>query len=200
MQEAIQQWRRFTARMKKAFPGVAFLRVPERHQDGAVHFHAVMFGMPENLACEFQKRGRYWTHCCPKSRPCERKVRTLAKLWGHGFVDLQQVRKPERVGAYIAGYLTKNKPDWSLFGLHVASANGPFYEKISAARTAGSFFEASNFNKAIMVDHLLRDLDDPSWRDAYDVERVASVLRKQSTFTTQWLGQAIFQVYEILDT
>jgi len=199
MKEAIQQWRRFTAKMKRAFPDVAFVRVPERHKDDAVHFHAVLFNMPSTLACEFQKRGRFWTHACQKTRPCERKLRVLAKLWGHGFVDLQQVRKPESIGAYVSSYLTKGKPDWSLFGNHIASANGVWYQKISAARKAGSLYEASSYSSPTMVRHVLYTLGGKTMEDEY-LGFTSTIIRKTREFDTLWLGHARFEVHEILDT
>lgn len=185
MQEAIKQWRYFTQKMRKAYPQVAFIRVPERHKSGAVHFHAAMFGLPTDLPCTFIKRGRFYKHSCPDSKPCERKVRAIAKVWGLGFVDVQATRSPEKIGAYIAKYLTKNDPDWSMFGCHIATCNQAFHKAVSAAKQAGIYWELSSYKSPVAVDMTMTDM----------LSR--SHLRVAREFETKWLGKARFEVFDI---
>lgn len=185
MQKAIDDWRRFTRKMKKNFPAVAFLRVPERHKSGAVHFHCVLFGLPAELPCTMLKRGYRWRHGCPKERKCERHARTLASVWGKGFVDLQVVRQPDSIGVYLAKYLTKGEPDWTLFGNHVASCNSRMYEVISKAKKGGTYFEISSYKNSVAVSMILDDY-----------KGVLS-LRKHSKFTTHWLGEASYEMYTV---
>jgi len=183
MQKALHDWRVFARRMKRAFPTVAFLRVPERQKSGSVHFHAAVFGLPENLPCIMQKRGKFWTHSCPDSRQCERKTRVLAKIWTHGFVDAQVVRSPEAIGSYISGYLTKGDPDWSLFGNHLATTNDVMRKKIISARQAGMYWEMSTYRNSVAIGMTLEEMQG------------RLILRKQRMFDTRWLGRCTFEVY-----
>jgi len=185
MLTAIDEWRNFARKMKRHYPNVAFIRVPERHKSGAVHFHAAMFGLPENLPCTFIKRGKFYKHNCPPDRGCERQTRAIAKVWGLGFVDVQASRNPEKIGAYIAKYLTKNDPDWSMFGLHVATCNQLMHKTIAAAKQAGTYFEMSSFKSPVAVSMTLDDY------------LPRSHLRVSREFETKWLGKARYEVFDI---
>lgn len=185
MQEAIEDWRQYTKKMKKKFPAVAFLRVPERHKSGAVHFHAVLFGLPDELPCYLKKRGYRWSHACPLERRCERRTRLLAEVWGKGFVDLQESRNPESIGTYIAKYLTKGEPDWNLFGHHVASCNQKMYEYIREARKRGSMYELSSYKAGKEVDIIIEDMQ----------KRMSPRVYRE--FQSKWLGHAQFRLYTV---
>jgi len=187
VQKAIADWRTFTRRMKRHFPDVAFVRVPERHKDGGVHFHAVIFGLPEQLPCKMKKMHKKWIHDCPQTRNCERKLRLLRDAWQKGFVDLQEVREKDSIGRYIAKYLTKGDPDWSLFGNHVATSNQKFREKIREARAKGILWEMSGYRSPVALAFALND------------HLTRAFLKTTRTFETHWLGMAIHEVYE-LDT
>lgn len=185
--QAIEDWRLFTRRVKRHFPDVAFIRVPERHKDGGVHFHAAMFGLPHDLPCIMVKVNKRWVHNCEKSRKCERKLRLLAAAWDRGFVDLQKVRDVEAIGRYVAKYLTKGDPDWTLFGNHVATSNQIFRKKIIAARNRGILWELSSHTSPVGLSFAL---DDALPR---------AHMRSVRTFETKWLGMAHHEVYD-LDT
>jgi len=185
MQTAIEDWRQFTRTMKRHYPDVAFLRVPERHKSGAVHFHAVIYGLPHNLPCMSKKIAGRWKHSCPWNRNCERKQRLIAKAWKKGFVDVQVTRSPESIGAYVAKYLTKGDPDWTLFGNHVASCNQAMYAVIRSARKAGVYWELSSYSSPRAVKTAIADL----------LDRMQ--LKYESTFQTQWLGEARYTVSTI---
>jgi len=183
--QAIADWRSFTRRMKRSFPHVAFARVPERHKSKGVHFHAAIYGLPEDLPCIIrQLRGR-WIHCCSKKRMCERKVRSLAKVWKLGFVDLQKARKPESVAGYVSKYLTKGDPDWTLFGLHVVSCNSVLFSTLARARAQGVFWDLSSHRSPVAVDMAMDDI------------LSHSLHRRARSFLTRWLGTAHHDLYDI---
>lgn len=73
-------------RYGKAF---SYVLVPEFQKRGAVHFHALYWGLPEEL---FHS---------------ERETRTLSQLWGHGFVFLKETDGSEKLAFYLAKYFTK---------------------------------------------------------------------------------------------
>jgi len=189
MQKAIHDWMTFSRRLKRKFPDVAYIRVPERQQNGSVHFHAAMWGLPANLPCYMRRGFGAWSkrmiHDCSDQRRCERKLRVLGELWGNGFVDCQVTRSPDAIGAYISSYLTKGDPDWSLFGNHLATTNHVMRKKILAARQAGIYWELSTYKQSVAVDFVLEDLKD------------RMELRKVRQFETKWLGDATFEVYFI---
>ncbi len=91
-------------RYGKAF---AYILVPEFQKRGAVHFHALYWGLPEIV---FHS---------------ERQDRTLAQIWGHGFVFLKKTDGDEKLSFYLAKYFTKAFLDTRLrnFKCYVASRN-----------------------------------------------------------------------------
>jgi len=66
-----------------------YIAVPEFQERGAVHFHALMWGISEKLVLS------------------ERQTRFFAKLWGKGFIYLTQTDGNERLSSYLAKYMTK---------------------------------------------------------------------------------------------
>jgi len=76
----------------------AYLTVVEFQKRGAVHYHAIFF----NMGLDIEEN--------------ERKDRAIAKLWGHGFVDIERVRSAKRVGPYVCKYLDKAVHDARLRG------------------------------------------------------------------------------------
>jgi hypothetical protein len=67
----------------------AYILVPEFQKRGAVHFHALFWGLPEELFYS------------------ERETRILSEIWGHGFVFLKQTDGHEKLAFYLAKYFTK---------------------------------------------------------------------------------------------
>jgi len=87
--------RRFSRKVGKP---LRYLVVVEFQARGAVHYHCIFF----NLDLEWERR--------------ERRTRTVARLWGHGFVDIERIRSAKRVGPYVCKYLNKGLLDPRLRG------------------------------------------------------------------------------------
>ena len=66
-----------------------YICVPEFQKRGSVHFHALVWGLPAEVFL------------------LERKTRTLARLWGYGFVYLKETDGDERLSHYLAKYMVK---------------------------------------------------------------------------------------------
>jgi hypothetical protein len=66
-----------------------YICVPEFQKRGAVHFHALFWGLPSEVFL------------------LERKNRTLAGLWGRGFVYLKETDGNEKLSFYLAKYMAK---------------------------------------------------------------------------------------------
>jgi len=81
-------------RFGKAF---SYVVVPEFQQRGAVHFHALFWGLPEEL----------FLH--------ERETRTLSETWGKGFLYLKETDGNEKLSFYLSKYMAKAFIDpWKL--------------------------------------------------------------------------------------
>ncbi len=75
-----------------------YIAVPEFQDRGAIHFHAMLWGLPETLA------------------KTERHTRLVKGLWGHGFIDVIQSDGGPRLSSYLAKYMTKSFTDYRLMG------------------------------------------------------------------------------------
>jgi len=95
---AWSDWHEFMRRFNARFGRTHALTVMEFQKRGAVHFHCIFFNLP------------------PSVESNERRLRTIAKLWGHGFVDIERVRSAKNVGAYVCKYLNKSASDVRLKG------------------------------------------------------------------------------------
>jgi hypothetical protein len=73
-------------RFGKAF---SYVLVPEFQKRGAVHFHALFWGLPAEIFL------------------AERENRTIAQIWGKGFLFLKPTDGNERLAFYLAKYFTK---------------------------------------------------------------------------------------------
>jgi len=84
-----------------------YLVVAEFQERGAVHFHALVWGIPTEVVAR------------------ERLTRLVAGLWGKGFADLKVTRSPQGIAIYLSKYLTKTFLDPRLHGMkaYVASRN-----------------------------------------------------------------------------
>jgi len=72
---------------------LAYLAVIEFQKRGAVHYHCVMFNLPDKVIKE------------------ERKERLIANVWGHGFVDIKEITETRAVAYYLTNYLKKKYDD-----------------------------------------------------------------------------------------
>ena len=66
-----------------------YAAVPEFQKRGAVHFHALVWGLPSELLLS------------------ERQTRTIARTWEHGFVYLKETDGNEKLSFYLSKYMAK---------------------------------------------------------------------------------------------
>jgi len=98
----------FGRSIRKTFGAhVRYISVLEFQRRGAVHFHALIWGLPADVVAR------------------ERSARVVAKIWGRGFADLKVTDGSEKLAGYLGKYLSKSMSDSRLFGLkaYVASRN-----------------------------------------------------------------------------
>ena len=66
-----------------------YICVPEFQKRGAVHFHALFWGLPEKIFLQ------------------ERTTREIAGLWGMGFVFMKQTDGDGKLSSYLSKYMAK---------------------------------------------------------------------------------------------
>jgi len=128
--QVVRDWRRFARLLRARWPELAWVRVLELHPSGhGYHVHAGL------------NRGF----------PNERRDRALARLWGHGFVDLRKLRGKQggredaRAAArYLAKYATKDVDDQAPgeHGYEVAQGFQPESVRLRAWDRDGALAEA----------------------------------------------------------
>lgn len=87
---AYGDFRSFSQALRYRFgKGFRYICVPEFQKRGAVHFHALIWGLPESVLLQ------------------ERNTREIALLWGLGFVYIKPTDGSEKLSTYLAKYMTK---------------------------------------------------------------------------------------------
>lgn len=80
----------FVLRMRYTFgKDFRYVAVPEFQKRGAVHYHALFWGLPESIVVR------------------ERQDRKIAELWGQGFIDLMETDGSGKLATYLAKYMVK---------------------------------------------------------------------------------------------
>jgi len=90
-------YKKFIKRLRYIYPDIQYLAVIEfqdKYKRGTVHYHALISGLPY----------------VPKSQ--------LQAIWGHGFVQINEITHVDNLGAYVIKYMNKNMFDVRLQGLN----------------------------------------------------------------------------------
>jgi len=87
---------------------VSYVAVPEFQKRGAIHFHALFWGLDSTSLAS-----------------TERRTRLVAGLWGKGFVDLVATDGDHKIAGYLAKYMSKTFCDSRLLSkkAYIASRN-----------------------------------------------------------------------------
>jgi len=70
-----------------------YICVPEFQKRGAVHFHALYWGLPKETVT------------------AERSTRFFARLWGHGYIYITETDGNVKLSSYLAKYMAKSFVD-----------------------------------------------------------------------------------------
>jgi len=96
--ESARFFKLFIQRLRGAYgSGFRYVAVPEFQKRGAVHYHALFWGLPEGLVIR------------------ERKTREIASIWREGFVDIIKTDNSPKLSTYLAKYMVKAICDERLF-------------------------------------------------------------------------------------
>lgn len=121
---------RFQRRMHAKYPNTCSVLIPELSPRGRIHFHGLFFGLPLHWGDIYKRRGKSWELVfCGE----ERKNRTLATLWGEGFLDIRQTDGSPKLASYTAKYITKDGGETLFNGMRLLrfSRNFPKVLKIT---------------------------------------------------------------------
>lgn len=119
IQDASPCLTRFTRRLSKYVQSdYRYIAVPEFQKRGSVHYHVLIWGLPEKLITT------------------ERQTRFIADLWGEGFIDIIKTDGSPKLAGYLAKYMVKSMNDDRLFSkkayITSHSVKRPEYFKSSA--------------------------------------------------------------------
>jgi len=85
---------KFTRNLRKSFgPDIAWVGVPEFQKRGAVHFHCLIWGLPNDTVKN------------------ERITRDIQAFWGRGWVDILVSDGSPKISSYMAKYMSKSMYD-----------------------------------------------------------------------------------------
>jgi len=86
-----------TLRRRYSLPLLRYIAVPEVQKRGSLHFHTLIWGLPEELVL------------------FERQSRVLATIWGQGFIDVKRTDGNDKIAGYMAKYMSKAFREERLF-------------------------------------------------------------------------------------
>ena len=109
-----------------------YICVPEFQQRGAVHFHALFWGLPPEVFTQ------------------ERTTRTIARIWTRGFIFMKQTDGNEKLSSYLAKYMAKAFVDSRLNNQKAYTTS----RNIDRPRIDSS----STFNFGVLVDEYTQDI------------------------------------------
>jgi len=90
IRRARKDFKAFADRIRNVYGStIRYVAVPERQARGAIHFHALFWGLPVKTASN------------------ERKSRLVASLWRKGFVDIIKTDGSKKLAHYLIKYLSK---------------------------------------------------------------------------------------------
>jgi len=96
---AMQCYTAFGQRFRRAYgKDISWIAVAEFQARGAVHFHALVWGLSYDEIHQ------------------ERATRRIASIWGHGYVDIIPTDGSPKLATYLAKYLSKGMSDERTLG------------------------------------------------------------------------------------
>lgn len=180
IRDAYKCYTSFGQKIRRTFGnGISWVGVPEFQKRGAVHFHILIWGLPDELSCRLgasysDKSGkRKRKHICATNVLCERNTRRLAALWPWGWLDLVATDGNPRLAGYLSKYMTK-----ALFDERLAGQK-------SYTRSRG-MPSPQSFSKPVEVDVVFSEFLTPL--PVVDFER---------SYGTMWLGRCDYKRYII---
>jgi hypothetical protein len=162
---------RLRKRLKNSFKYIA---VPEFQRRGAVHFHMIIWGLPDYI---IKNETPHWNReeDVGDLDKIQRGNRYLQNIWQRGFVDCLPTDGNPRLAGYLCKYLSKAMSDERLFSQksYVCSRNVLHPVSVTSKETYG------NANEIAGIDLSVAKLE-------IDTE-----------YQTKWLGNCHKRLYKV---
>lgn len=109
-------WNTFTKRYKRIVKkNLKYIVVPEFHQSGNLHFHAILINIEKYLYDDLQAAIKR-TYAIPEEDFQETNSRVLQSIWATGFVDCISTDASPAIARYLTNYLEESMQDPRLMG------------------------------------------------------------------------------------
>jgi len=116
--------------------GIRVIAVPEFQERGAVHYHCLIWGMPQYYGCTTRKNQPH--KYCKNAPQCESTSRRIQRLWLRGFVDARVTNGHAKLAGYLAKYMFKAMHDVRLGGEKAYHASRNVMRQMSVGSSAFS--------------------------------------------------------------
>jgi hypothetical protein len=118
---AYGHWRKYIQRLRRRLgDDFAYVGVPEFQKRGAVHFHALFFGLDDDLGDILDRENPYYVNKKKKYKVLrygtERNHRFFQNNWAYGYVDITLTDGSGALAGYLAKYMSKAYTDNRLGG------------------------------------------------------------------------------------
>lgn len=127
LSRSIKYFTRFFVLLRSRYgAGIRYIGVPEFQKRGAVHFHVLVWGLPNDVIDN------------------ERHSRAIQVKWRRGYVDIIRTDGSEKLSGYLAKYMLKAVRDNRLVGkrAYLRSRNLVPWVSLSAPASVGFALEA----------------------------------------------------------
>lgn len=115
----------------------------DKNRDGVIHYHAIFYNLPYILK------------------------EVITEIWGHGFIDVEKIRKTKNAGTYVTKYMSKNFEDARLDGhKRYFSSRGLFKPKVYAG------------DEAFSIIRKVIPPDTPKWEITFDTKKKGKVTKE----------------------
>jgi len=151
---------RFLARLRRRFPAVCVIAVPEFQKRGAVHYHCFVWGIPSEYV------------------DSERATRNIQRSWLWGFCDLVKTDGHPKMASYLAKYMSKTMQDVRLSGKKAYHTTHNVVRPVSIAfRSLGEYMDSVIPNGVPVVErrYVLRWLGRTNYKQ-FNVKHHESLL------------------------
>lgn len=148
--EISKKVRKWFNNLRRKAPDLYFLIVPERHKDGAWHFHGLL-GACSGL--EFDFSGKH-----------DKSGRPIYNLsnWGYGWSSATEVTSTDCVSSYVTKYITKDMCDatkgrhryWVSNNCNRAKCKEMVLEKWEIMKLRQELYEKCTFKKVVQNEFL----------------------------------------------
>lgn len=173
----------FTKRLRERFKEVKYIAVPEFQKKGRVHFHMIVWGLPDSVILHegstgYKKKGKrnYVEWLIRKGYGIRdvRNTRLLQRLWGYGFCDITPTDGSSKLATYLAKYMQKAVFDKRLLlQKSYVSSRGIMRPMSTSLSQVGAY--------------------------AQELWGVDDLLPREKNFDTVWLGRCNYKSFNLED-